>query len=263
MSAQKMTVTLTGAAVFAALAAILALAKAAVPFPLIPYLQIDFSEIPILIAFFLFGPLAATISAVVQWIFLNVTGSDAPLGPAIKFVAMISTLGGLWLGSALYHRVKGKTARPTLAVSLMLGSGILWRVAAMTVVNYAVLLYVGPVFFGADYLGFAKFTLEKSTGWHFGSEAMVLTYTLLFTAVYNVVNLLVAAIPAGLIVWPMTKSFKHITSFETWLARNTYHDQALGPVALGPVACVRCGNPNEAGANFCDRCGTSLLYKTT
>ena len=219
-TAQKVTVTLAGAAVFAALAAILALAKAAVPFPLIPYLQIDFSEIPIYIAFFLFGPLAALISSVVQWIFLNVTGSDAPLGPAIKFVAVVSTLGGLWLGSAVYGRIKGKTAHPSLAISMMFGSGIVWRVAAMTVVNYAVLLYIGPIFFGVDYMGFAKATLEKSTGWQFGSEGMVLAYTLLFTAVYNIVNLLVAAIPAGLIASPIASSFKHITSFEAWLARN-------------------------------------------
>jgi riboflavin transporter FmnP len=221
-SAQKMTVTLTGAAVFAALAAILTLAKAAVPFPLIPYLQIDFSEVPILIAFFLFGPTAGAIAAVIQWMFLNVTGSDAPLGPAIKFAAVISTLGGLWLGSELYRQVKGNKARPSLAISMILGSGILGRVVAMTVINYAVLVYIAPVFFGADYLGFAKFTLEKSTGWQLGTETMVLTYTLLFTAVYNIVNLLVAAIPAGLIVSPITNSFKHITSVDAWLDRNTH-----------------------------------------
>lgn len=215
-----MTVTLAGAGVFAALAAILALAKAQVPFPLIPYLQIDFSEIPILIAFFMFGPLAAAISTVIQWIFLNFTGSDAPLGPAIKFVAVISMLGGMWLGSKGYHKFAGNNVRPTLAMSVMLGSGLLWRVLAMTIVNYAVLIYIGPVVFGADYLSYAKLTLEKTTGWQFSGETMVLTYTLLFTAIYNVVNLLVAAIPAGLIVSPVTKSFKHITSIETWLARN-------------------------------------------
>jgi riboflavin transporter len=221
-TAQKVTVTLAGAAVFAALAAILALAKAAIPFPLIPYLQIDFSEIPIYIAFFLFGPLAALISSVVQWIFLNVTGSDAPLGPAIKFFAVLSTLGGLWLGSAVYGRIKGKIANPSLAILMMFGSGIVWRVAAMTVVNYLVLLYIGPIFFGVDYIGFAKATLERSTGWQFGNEGEVLGYTLLFTAVYNIVNLLVAAIPAGLIASPIASSFKHITSFEAWLARNIH-----------------------------------------
>jgi riboflavin transporter FmnP len=217
---ERATVTLAGAAVFAALAALLALAKAAVPFPLIPYLQIDFSEIPIYLAFFLFGPLAGAIASIVQWIFLNVTGSDAPLGPAIKLAGVMSTLGGLWLGSIAYRRIKRSAAHPSLAMSMMFGSGILWRVVAMTAVNYVVLMYIGPVFFGADYLAFAKVTLEKSTGWQFGSEATVLGYTLLFTAVYNVVNLLVAAIPAGLIASPIATSFKHITSYEAWLTRN-------------------------------------------
>lgn len=218
--AQRMTVSLAGAGVFAALAALLTLAKAEIPFPLIPYLKIDFSEIPILTAFFLFGPLAATISAVIQWLFLNVQGSDAPLGPLLKLAAVMSTLGGFWLGNEVYRRIKGNGAHPSLALSMMLGGGILWRVAAMTVVNYVVLVYVAPVFFGADYLSFARFTLEKSTGWHFASNFAVLSYTLLFTAIYNVVNLLLAAIPAGLIVSPITSSFKHITSIETWLARN-------------------------------------------
>ena len=218
---QRFTVSLAGGSVFAALAAIMTLAKASIPFPLIPYLQIDFSEIPILIAFFLFGPVSATISAVIQWIFLNVQGSDAPLGPMIKLIAIMSMLGGFAFGNVLYKRIRHDGNRPALAISLMFGGGMLWRVVAMTLVNYVVLLYVGPVFFGADYLGFAKFTLEQTTGWRFGSDFMVLGYTLIFTAVYNVISLIVAAIPAGLIITPVTKSFKHITSVEAWLVRST------------------------------------------
>jgi riboflavin transporter FmnP len=214
------TVTLAGAAVFAALAALLTLAKAQVPFPLIPYLQIDFAEIPIVIVFFLFGPVSAVITGVIQWLFLNVQGSDAPLGPAIKFVAVLSTISGLWLGNEFYRRVKGNGAHAKVALSMMLTGGIVLRILAMTIVNYIVLVYIGPVFFGADYLSFARFTLEKSTGWHFATQTAVLVYTLIFTALYNIVNLLVAAIPAGLIVSPVMKSFKHVTSVEAWLTRN-------------------------------------------
>ena len=219
-SSQKTTVTLAGAGVFAALAALLTLAKAEIPFPLIPYLRIDFAEIPILIALFLFGPVSATVSAVIQWLFLNVQGSDAPLGPLIKFVAVLSTISGLWVGSELYRQVKGRRIHAGIALSLMLSGGILLRIVAMTIVNYVVLIYVAPVFFGADYLSFAKLTLEKSTGWHFASESAVLGYTLLFTALYNLVNLLAAVIPARLIVSPIVSSFKRMTSIEAWLTRN-------------------------------------------
>ncbi len=219
-SAQRVTVSLAGAGVFAALAALLTLAKAEIPFPLIPYLKIDFAEIPIMIAFFLFGPPAAVVSSVIQWLFLNVQGSFAPLGPFLKFGAVISTLGGFWLGSKVYQYIKGGRVLPTVALSMMLGGGILLRIAVMTVLNYLVLVYIGPVLFGVDFLSYAKFTLEKSTGWQLTSNVAVLTYTLLFTAVYNVVNLLVASIPAGLIVSPITSSFKHITSIEAWLART-------------------------------------------
>jgi riboflavin transporter FmnP len=216
----RLTVSLAGAGVFATLAALMTLANLAVPFPLIPYLQIDFSEIPILIAFFLFGPAAASIAAVIQWLFLNVRGADAPLGPALKFAAVISTLLGFWLGNQVYRRLKGSWVHPTVALSTMLGGGILLRVAAMLVANYLVLVYVAPVFLGVDYLGFAKFTIEKSTGLHLASDTIVLTYTLLFTGLYNVVNLLVGAVPAGLIVSPISNSFRHITSIDAWLTRN-------------------------------------------
>ena len=150
--AQRLTVTLAGAGVFAALAALLTLAKAEIPFPLIPYLQVDFAEVPILIAFFLFGPVAAIISSVIHWLFLNVQGSDAPLGPMIKFLAELSTISGLWFGNVLYQRIKGSKPHPTIALSMMLGGGVASRVAAMTVVNYVILLYVAPIFFHADYL---------------------------------------------------------------------------------------------------------------
>lgn len=217
---QRTTVTLAGAAVFATLAALLTLSKAAIPFPLIPYLQIDFAEIPILIAFFLFGPVAAAISAVIHWLFLNVMGADAPLGPVLKFTAEISTVAGFWVGNLVYRRVRGTRPHPTFALSVLLGGGVLLRVAAMTLANYIVLLYVAPVFFHADYLAYARMILEQTTHWTFADNVAALVFVLLFTAVYNIINLLVAVVPAGLISSPITTPFKHITSIEAWLTRN-------------------------------------------
>jgi len=213
--------TVSGAAVFAALAAVMTLARASVPFPLIPYLQIDFAELPIMISFFLFGPLAAVVTELVHWLFLNETGSDAPLGPAIKLVAILSTFLGFWLGSLTYSWLARRNRRSLgLGLSLMFGLGMLLRVAAMTVMNYLVLVYIGPVFFGVNYMAFAKSTIVATTGWQFNGDAAVLFWVLAFTAIYNVINLLVASIPAGLIVSPMTNSFRHMTSVETWLMRS-------------------------------------------
>ena len=219
-SPQKFTITLAGAAVFSALAALLTLSRAAIPFPLIPYLQIDFAELPIYIAFFLFGPVAAIITELVHWLFLNITGSDAPLGPAIKLFAVLSTLGGFWAGSFIYSHLPRGRGRPAIALSLMFGGGMLLRIVAMTIVNYVVLVYVGPVIFGLNYMAFARITLIQTTGWQFSGDAALLFWVLLFTALYNVINLLAAAIPAGLVVSPLTNSFRHITSLETWLMRN-------------------------------------------
>ena len=218
---RNFTITLAGAAVFAALAAILTLARAVIPFPLIPYLQIDFAELPIMISFFLFGPFAAIITELAHWLFLNETGSDVPLGPAIKLAAVLSTFLGFWLGSMIYSRLGlGRERRAAFGLSLMFGFGALLRIAAMTVVNYFVLVYIGPVLFGINYMAFAKSTLVASTGWQFNADAAVLFWVLVFTALYNLINLLVASIPAGLIVSPLTNSYRHMTSVETWLMRS-------------------------------------------
>jgi riboflavin transporter FmnP len=212
------TVTLAGGCVFAALAAVLTIAKVAVQYPPIPYLQIDFAEVPIMISFFLFGPLAAVLAEVIHWLFLNVTGSDAPLGPAIKIMAVLSTLLGFWLGGQIYSRLgRGGTA---VALSMMFAIGMLLRVAVMTVVNYVVLVYIGPIFFGANYLAFAKSVLQAALGWEFSTDGAALFWVLLFTGLYNVINLVVAAIPAGLIIAPVARSFKHVTSFDSWLFRT-------------------------------------------
>ena len=220
------TVTLAGGCVFAALAAVLTIAKASVAYPAIPYLQIDFAEIPIMISFFLFGPLAAVLTAVIHWLFLNVTGSDAPLGPAIKISAVLSTLLGFWLGGVAYSRL-GKGG-PAVALSIMFAMGTLLRVAVMTLANYVVLVYVGPLFFGVNYLAFARTVLQSTLHWEFGSDAAALVWVLLFTALYNLINLVAAAIPAGLIIAPVARSFKHITSFDSWLFRS------VRPVSSSP-----------------------------
>jgi len=215
----RATVTLAGGCVFAALAAVLTLARAAVQYPPIPYLQIDFAEIPIMMSFFLFGPVAAVITEVIHWLFLNATGSDVPLGPAIKIVAVLSTLLGFWLGSLAYRRLgRGGSV---VALSMMFGVATLLRVVTMTVANYVVLLYIGPVFFGINYMAFAETVLQSALHWEFSSDAAALFWVLVFTALYNAINLLAGAIPAGLIVPPVARAFKQITTFEAWLTRNT------------------------------------------
>ena len=173
-----------------------------------------------MVSFFLFGPLAGIITELVHWLFLNETGGDAPLGPAIKLVAILSTFSGFWLGSKIYSRLGLVIRRPALGLSMMFGLGALVRIAAMTLVNYVVLVYIAPVFLGVDYMAFAKSTLAATTGWQFTSDAAVLFWVLIFTALYNVINLLVASVPAGLLVSPLTNPFKHITSLETWLMRS-------------------------------------------
>jgi riboflavin transporter FmnP len=111
---------------------------------------------------------------------------------------------------------------------MMFALGTIMRVAVMTVANYVVLVYVGPLFFGVNYLAFAKTVLQSALHWEFGSDAAALFWVLIFTALYNIINLVVGAIPAGLIIAPVARSFKHITSFDSWLFRS------VRPVSSSP-----------------------------
>ena len=73
-------------------------------FPILPYLQFDFGEVAIIIAFLLFGPVPATTAAFVEFLTLMVLGENIPWGPVLKIIAVLSTLGGLWFGMALARK---------------------------------------------------------------------------------------------------------------------------------------------------------------
>ena len=104
----RKSVGLAGAAVFGSLAALSTViipARIQPAFPILPFLRFDPAELFSVLAFLIFGPIPAFIVATVHWIFLTATGSGTPLGPAVKFAAVISTLVGLWIGSRVYHRL--------------------------------------------------------------------------------------------------------------------------------------------------------------
>src|SRR5579864_6658594 len=94
------SVSLGGIAVFGALAVVLTTLSHALGlnFPLIPYLQFDFGEIAILLAFFIFGPVPGLVAAFIEFVTLMVLGQAAPIGPILKLVSMLASLAGIWFG---------------------------------------------------------------------------------------------------------------------------------------------------------------------
>lgn len=182
--------TLSASAIFGALAAIMTILPLSFPFPLIPYLRFDLAELPVIIAFLLYGPIPGLTSSIVYWLILNIVGSFAPIGPLMKFLAVISTIIGIWIGVKMYNK-STSTMRIITFLTLILSMSILVRVLITTLANYIVIWILFPTFleYAAKSLsGFLKVT--------FSTNFDKLILILIITAIYNVIHVLLSIIPS-------------------------------------------------------------------
>jgi len=221
----RKSVNLTGGAVFGGLAA---LSTVVVPaniqpfFPILPFLRFDPAELFSVLAFLIFGPVAAVIAATSHWIFLTATGTSGPLGPAAKFASVLSTLFGLWLGSRIYQRIGAKVSRMSFALGLMLAFSVLARVCVMFIVNYFIFTYAGPVIFGFDYLGFGQKALQLTLGIEYAGSWLLMAM-LLYTSVFNGLHAAFSVIIPYMIFTPLSLKIPEIASGHPWISRFTSH----------------------------------------
>jgi riboflavin transporter FmnP len=181
------TVQVAGAAVFGALAAVVSVYLNFV-YPLLGWLRFDLGEIPVMFAFLVFGPMAGITSAFVQWLTLNFIGTFVPIGPAMKFAAVASTLLGLWLGIRLLRPIVGRPSLTRL-LSLALAVALVTRVLIMSLANYLLIVYIAPTFFNVDYIQFARRWLTFTTP----AEGLLLI--LLLTGLYNAIHAIISVVP--------------------------------------------------------------------
>jgi riboflavin transporter FmnP len=199
------SVSIAGIAVFGALAVVLTTLSQALGlnFPVIPYLQFDFGEIAILLAFFIFGPVPAVVAGFIEFATLMVIGENVPIGPVLKLISILSSIGGLWLGAAIVSR----TRRPGYVKAAAFGTvlGIVARVVCLTIANYYLI-----VFFGGEY---ALSGLVPYLAGAFKVVGVTLTpangleFILVFTAIFNVLQLvLVAGVTSFLVGLPQIQT---------------------------------------------------------
>jgi riboflavin transporter FmnP len=221
----RRSVALTGAAVFGSLAALTTIvlpANIQPAFPLLSFLRFDPAELFDVLAFLIFGPIPALITAIVHWAILAETGTNGILGPTGKFAAVLSTLLGLWLGSMTYRRIAQRNTRTSLALGTMLGFAALARVGLMVVVNYFIFTYIGPVIFGIDYLGFSQKSLA-AVGMQFANSWQVLWAMLLFTSIFNGLHAAFSVIIPYMIFTPLSLKIPEIASGHPWISKFTSH----------------------------------------
>jgi riboflavin transporter FmnP len=189
------SVSLGGTAIFGALSVILTTLSQALGlnFPIIPYLQFDFGEIAIFLSFFVLGPVPAIISSIIEFAVLMVIGQNVPVGPVLKLIAILSSLGGLWLGMALMLRIRSATLTKA-SISGIVGGAIV-RIAVMTAANYYLIVFLFTL---SGIVGFltATFRVIGVTL----TDANALGLILGATAVFNGLQLLMASLISFLIV---------------------------------------------------------------
>jgi len=189
------TTTLAGIAVFSSLALVLGGASQALGlnFPLIPYLQFDLGEVAIVLAFFVFGPVPAAVSSVVEFGGLMVFGQQIPVGPLLKLFALISTVTGLWVGARLAARLERNGLASLVGSSALAGAAV--RAVVMTVPNYYLIVNLYGLS-AIEGLLKAPFAL---TGITLG-DSNALAVILLFTGIFNVLQLAFVAAASYLVL---------------------------------------------------------------
>jgi riboflavin transporter FmnP len=181
------SVAIAGTAVFSALALVLGSASQSLGlnFPVIPYLQFDFGEVAIILAFFIFGPAPAVVASVVEFVGLMLFGQNVPVGPVLKLFALVSTVSGLWLGSKVVSMMRGGGLGRLVGSGGVFGSAV--RALVMTVPNfYLFQFYYSPAFVQAtvSYVqpSFAAIGIQISGG-------NFLVPILFFTGIFNVLQM--------------------------------------------------------------------------
>jgi riboflavin transporter FmnP len=179
------SVSLAGMAIFGALAVVLTIISQALvlDFPIVPYLQFDFGEIAILLAFFIFGPIPALVASFIEFGTLMAIGNNvAAFGPELKIIAILSSLLGIWLGTVIVRRMQRRTVGSAIALGGAIG--MVLRAAIMTIPNYILIIYLytvpGIVGFVASAFKLIGVTL---------TDANALLFVLLLTALFNVLQL--------------------------------------------------------------------------
>ncbi|ASN04905.1 ECF transporter S component [Virgibacillus necropolis] len=112
------------------------------PLPFLPpYLKIDFSEVPALIAALIFSPLAGVlVEAIKNMLYLIVSGAGDPIGVTSNFLAGVMFIVPV---SMLYHKYKGMKS---IVSGLVTGTIIM--AIGMSVLNYLVILPLYALFMG-------------------------------------------------------------------------------------------------------------------
>ncbi|HLR60287.1 MAG TPA: ECF transporter S component [Pseudogracilibacillus sp.] len=122
------------------------------PLPMLPpYLKVDFSDIPALIAGIIFSPIAGVLVILVKnGLYFVVSGATDPVGVIANFLA-----GSVFIFPVAYFYHKMKSVKGVL---LGLAAGTFAMTLVMGILNYIVILPAYAVFLGVEMTPAVKLT---------------------------------------------------------------------------------------------------------
>ena len=145
ITTRSKTQTMTGIALFSALALVLNLAHVQVPAPYLNFLIYEIWEIPIVACLLIFGLYASIIASTINTIVLILVNQGGlPAGPLYNLIAVTVTLVAIVLGRKISSAMKVSIS---VEIALATGFAIIARTAIMSVVNYVLLPFPPPLGF--------------------------------------------------------------------------------------------------------------------
>jgi len=189
--------------ILGAMAIAISLTFRGIPFPIAPFLKIDFSEIIDLLALYLGGWWVALAVATVHFLGLMVNTQHL-IGPPMKYIAVLSMYLGIYIGGKLFNM--GNPSLDLKALAISITSSSIVRALAMIAVNILVLLYVAPEFYVFFENQLAMITGTKP------STIDVFLYVSYIIGSYNIIQTIFAFIPVYILVKVIKR---HITLAES------------------------------------------------
>ena len=136
----RKTVRLTGTAILAAMVIVfdytLKFSGLKIPFPPMPYIKFDFTGVPIMLSYFLYGMPSAGTTSLVALLGIFMRNPSALVDASMKGIAEFTTA----LGAAIGVKITGdRTLSSPLKRSVSIATGLVIRILVMSVCNLIVL----------------------------------------------------------------------------------------------------------------------------
>jgi len=137
------TRTLAAVVIFAALATVLDLSPLKIAFPPLPFLYYQIWEIPIVVAFLIYGATALILVTMINTAVLLVFfPGGLPAGPIYNMAAILSMILGI--GIIKFFTARHSPKHDALVAALYTTFGVSFRTVCMSFINYSVLGLPSP-----------------------------------------------------------------------------------------------------------------------